>query len=127
MDDESDRTAEDEARSRGEPLAHELTHVAQQGPAGATPEGAPGSGSGSAPETLGEDVAHVVESAAELGLGAVIAPWTGGETVDIIGSVASMFEAGVDRLTHLGEHESAPVSDAPVDGDPGRAPDDRPE
>ena len=45
-------------------------------------------------ETLGEKVAHVVESAAELGLGAVIAPFTGGETVNIVGSVASMLEAG---------------------------------
>ena len=58
--------------------------------------------------TLGDDVVHVVESAAELGLGAVIAPFTGGETVNIVGSVASMLEAGVDRLTHLGEHETLP-------------------
>ena len=57
-------------------------------------------------ESLGDEVTRVVESAAELGLGAVIAPFTGGETVSIVGSVASMFEAGVDRLTHLGEHET---------------------
>jgi hypothetical protein len=59
-------------------------------------------------DTPGNRVPDVLESAAELGLGAVIAPFTGGETVDIIGSVASMLEAGVDRLTHLGEHETPP-------------------
>ena len=79
------------------------------------------------------------ESAAELGLGAVIAPFTGGETVNIVGSVASMFEAGVDRLTHLGEHETEresppeldedgrpirPVPDTDIPTDPGNAPDD---
>ena len=63
-------------------------------------------------ESLGDEVTRVVESAAELGLGAVIAPFTGGETVSIVGSVASMLEAGVDRLTHLGEHESPPEPDA---------------
>jgi hypothetical protein len=57
-------------------------------------------------------VPDVVESAAELGLGALIAPFTGGETVTIVGSVASMLEAGVDRLTHLGEHESPPEGEA---------------
>ncbi|HEX7472495.1 MAG TPA: hypothetical protein VF323_05400 [Candidatus Limnocylindrales bacterium] len=63
-------------------------------------------------ETLGDEVTRVVESAAEFGLGAVIAPFTGGETVSIVGSVASMLEAGVDRLTHLGEHETPPEPDA---------------
>ena len=63
-------------------------------------------------ESLGDEVTRVVESAAELGLGAVIAPFTGGETVSIVGSVASMLEAGVDRLTHLGEHETPQEPDA---------------
>lgn len=126
MDDESTRPAEDEARSGGEPLAHELTHVAQQRPDARPPEAE------SAADT-GNRVPDVLESAAELGLGAVIAPFTGGETVDIIGSVASMIEAGVDRLTHLGEHESAPEADVPESGppdtsipdsEPGHGPDD---
>jgi hypothetical protein len=69
-------------------------------------------------ETLGDEVTRVVESAAEFGLGAVIAPFTGGETVSIVGSVASMFEAGVDRLTHLGEHESPPAPDDDSAGPP---------
>ena len=30
----------------------------------------------------------------------------GDEVTRVVGSVASMFEAGVDRLTHLGEHET---------------------
>ena len=74
-------------------------------------------------ESLGDEVTRVVESAAELGLGAVIAPFTGGETVSIVGSVASMLEAGVDRLTHLGEHESPPEPDADRES-PGQDEDD---
>lgn len=122
-DDESYRPAEDEARSGGELIAHELTHVVQQS-ADAPPEGE-AKDDGDDP---GDQVPDVVESAAELGLGALIAPFTGGETVTIIGSVASMLEAGVDRLTHLGEHESAPRDGPPdttiPDPEPGYSPDD---
>jgi hypothetical protein len=122
MDDEDYRPAEEQAPG-GELIAHELTHTAQQGEAAPAQE---------APEddreSFGDDVVHVVESAAELGLGAVIAPWTGGETVNIVGSVASMLEAGVDRLTHLGEHESVPEAGPPdtsiPDSEPGYGPDD---
>ena len=81
-----------------------------------TPEPADGA-SPPEDESLGDEVTRVVESAAELGLGAVIAPFTGGETVSIVGSVASMFEAGVDRLTHLGEHETP--EDGADDGEGG--------
>jgi hypothetical protein len=96
MTEETSPAPDGEPQPAGESVGHELAHVAQSGEGGPVPED----------ETLGEEVAHVVESAAELGLGAVIAPFTGGETVNIVGSVASMLEAGVDRLTHLGEHES---------------------
>jgi hypothetical protein len=78
------------------------------------------------PDTLGDGVTRVVESAAELGLGAVIGPFTGGETVNIVGSVASMLEAGVDRLTHLGEHESVPDDPDDPDYPSGPAPSDSP-
>ena len=116
-DDEQYRPAEEGATESGGLVAHEIAHVAQSGaPARDDDERDPG-----------DQVPDVLELAAELGLGAVIAPFTGGETVDIIGSVASMFEAGVDRLTHLGEHESASASDAPADRDPDRASDDGPE
>ena len=94
-DDELYRPAEEDAAG-GDLIAHEISHVAQSG--GAAPDDDGG--------TPGDQVPDALESAAELGLGAVIAPFTGGETVSIIGSVASMFEAGVDRLTHLGEHET---------------------
>jgi hypothetical protein len=73
---------------------------------------------------LADEAVAVAESAAELGLGAVIAPFTGGETVNIVGSIASMLEAGVDRLTHLGEHESAPIAEPSDDPDPGGTADD---
>jgi hypothetical protein len=99
-DDELYRPAEEDAAAGGDLIAHEITHVVQSG-------GAPDDDG----ETPGDQVPDAVESAAELGLGAVIAPFTGGETVSIIGSVASMFEAGVDRLTHLREHETPPESD----------------
>ena len=70
-------------------------------------------------EARTSEVTHLVESAAELGLGAVIGPFTGGETVDIVGSVASMLDAGVDRLTHLGERGSRaePKAETPRDDD----------
>jgi hypothetical protein len=67
----------------------------------------------------GDRVPDALESAAELGLGAVIAPFTGGETVSIVGSVASMIEAGFDRLTHLGEHETPPDDAAAEPADDG--------
>lgn len=125
MTDDDYRPAEDEARSGGELIGHELSHVAQQR------EGAPDAEQPPAPddddrETLSDDVINVAESAAELGFGAVIAPFTGGETVNIVGSMASMLEAGVDRLTHLGEHESAPDVE-PTDDAGGGAPVDGPE
>jgi hypothetical protein len=119
MDDEKYLPAEDATRPGGELIGHELAHVAQQGES--EPDESEPEGDG---ETFGDDVVHVVESAAELGFGAVIGPFTGGETVNIVGSVASMLEAGVDRLTHLGEHESAPGADADADADRGGAPDD---
>jgi hypothetical protein len=100
-DDEQYRPAEDEVASGHDLIAHELSHVQQSGEVPKDDDG----------ETPGDQVPDVVESAAELGLGAVIAPFTGGETVSIIGSVASMFEAGFDRLTHLGEHETPPEPD----------------
>jgi hypothetical protein len=106
-DDELYRPAEEDAAG-GDLIAHEISHVAQSG--GAAPDDDGG--------TPGDQVPDALESAAELGLGAVIAPFTGGETVSIIGSVASMFEAGVDRLTHLGEHET------PAEPDPADAADD---
>jgi hypothetical protein len=77
----------------------------------------------------GEDWLHraaatgtaLLESAAEWAVGAAIAPFTGSETVPIVTSVASMVDAGVDRLTHLGERphpsrpEEASVSKPPPD------------
>jgi hypothetical protein len=114
MDDEQHRPAEDEARQGGELIGHEPTEVAEKGQA--APEASPDGGPDDDRETLGDDVINVAESAAELGFGAAIAPFTGGETVNIVGSMASMLEAGVDRLTHLGEHETAPG--AADDGEP---------
>ncbi len=107
-DDELYRPAEEDAAAGGDLIAHEIAHVAQAGGAAPDDDG----------KDPGDQVPDALESAAELGLGAVIAPFTGGETVSIIGSVASMFEAGVDRLTHLGEHETPP-EDAPADADAG--------
>jgi len=49
----------------------------------------------------------VVESAAEIAIGAVIAPFTGGETVPMVETMVETFEAGVDRLTHLRSHGDA--------------------
>ena len=110
-DDEQYRPAEDDSAAGGDLIAHEVTHVAQSGGVAPDDDG----------ETPGDQVPDAVESAAELGLGAVIAPFTGGETVSIIGSVASMFEAGVDRLTHLGEHETPA---GPDQADPAETVDD---
>jgi hypothetical protein len=94
-DDELSRPSEGGAASDEDLVAHEPTHVVQS--RGGTNDDAGGPG---------DQVPDVLESAAELGLGAVIAPFTGGETVTIVGSVASMLEAGYDRLTHLGERET---------------------
>ena len=107
-DDEQYRPAEDDSAAGGDLIAHEVTHVAQSGGVAPDDDG----------ETPGDQVPDALESAAELGLGALIAPFTGGETVNIVGSVASMFEAGVDRLTHLGEHETPPGSDQAESSDP---------
>lgn len=102
-DDELYRPAEGDAAPGGDLVAHELSHVAQAG------GGASEDASDDDEKDPGDQVPDILESAAELGLGAVIAPFTGGETVNIVGSVASMFEAGFDRLTHLGEHETPPA------------------
>ena len=121
MDDEQDRPAEGEARRGDEPVGQTPSRVAQGRAAApeARAEGEPADDG----ETPGDRVPDVVESAAELGLGALIAPFTGGETVTIVGSVASMLEAGVDRLTHLGEHESPPDVEATDEADGGGAAD----
>lgn len=112
-DDELDRPPEGDASGQDR-VAHEVTHVAQAGGAGKDDDG----------DDPGDRVPDVLESAAELGLGAVIGPFTGGETVTIVGSVASMIEAGVDRLTHLGEHETPPEEREDADdGRPGDDPD----
>ena len=103
-DDEQYRPAEEGASEGGDPIAHELAHTAQSGAVAKDDERDPG-----------DQVPDVLESAAELGLGAVIAPFTGGETVNIVGSVASMLEAGYDRLTHLGEHETPAEAEPPAD------------
>ena len=56
----------------------------------------------------GSDTAGaVVESAAEIAIGAVIAPFTGGETVPMVETL----EAGVDRLTHLHTHSESDIED----------------
>jgi hypothetical protein len=99
-DDEQSRPAEEGTSEGGDPIAQ----VAQSGDAAKDDERDPG-----------DQVPDVLESAAELGLGAVIAPFTGGETVNIVGSVASMLEAGYDRLTHLGEHETPAEAEPPAD------------
>ena len=84
-------------------------------------------------QSLAEEATSLAESAAEIGFGAVIAPFTGGETVPIVASMAGMLEAGFDRLTHLGEHESEPDdgeddgAEPGEDGEPARpAPDAKP-
>jgi hypothetical protein len=115
MDVEQDQPPEDEARTGDEPVGHEPAHAARQ--RAAAPEAAAEVRPAAGGETRGDEVKHVAESAAELGLGAVIAPFTGGETVSIVGSMASMIEAGVDRLTHPGERETRP--EAGEDGEPG--------
>ena len=75
-------------------------------------------------QSLAEEATSLAESAAELGFGAVIAPFTGGETVPIVASMAGMLEAGIDRLTHLGEHESEPDDGEGGGGDGGPEPGD---
>jgi hypothetical protein len=88
-------------------------------------------------QSRAEEATSLAESAAEIGFGAVIAPFTGGETVPIVASMAGMLEAGFDRLTHLGKHESEPddgedggEGDGPEPGDDGEparpAPDAKP-
>ena len=55
----------------------------------------------------GETAEALLESAAEVAIGAAVAPFTGGETVGIVASLTEAIEGGVDRLTHLGRHGSA--------------------
>ncbi len=78
-------------------------------PAGAAPNDAPG---------RADEAAAIAESAAEIGVGAIIAPFAGGQTVEMVESLVSIVEAGVDHLTHLGDHHPAdattPASDAMV-------------
>ena len=60
----------------------------------------------------GSDTAGaVVESAAEIAIGAVIAPFTGGETVPMVETMVETFEAGVDRLTHLRSRDESAIED----------------
>ena len=69
----------------------------------------------------GETAGALLESAAEIAIGAAVAPFTGGETVGIVASLTEALEGGVDRLTHLGHHPDAPVpseSDANEPTDP---------
>jgi hypothetical protein len=108
-DDKRYGPADEGAAEGGESTAPELAHIARSGDAA----------KGDDERDPGDQVPDVLESAAELGLGAVIAPFTGGETVNIVGSVASMLEAGYDRLTHLGEHETPPEEAAAEPADDG--------
>lgn len=55
----------------------------------------------------GDTAAALLESAAEIVVGAAIAPFTGGETMPIVATVAEALEGGVDRLTHLGHPHPA--------------------
>ena len=71
----------------------------------ATPADAPAQAEEGGP---GETAAAFLESAAEIAIGAAVAPFTGGETVGIVASLTEALEGGVDRLTHLGHHEDAP-------------------
>ena len=60
----------------------------------------------------GDTAAALLESAAEIAIGAAVAPFTGGETVGIVASLTEAIEGGVDRLTHLGAHHEAAPEDA---------------
>jgi hypothetical protein len=61
---------------------------------------------------------QVAESAAEIALGAVIGPFTGGETVTMVESIKETVEEGVDRLTHRGHRrEPAPEAVSPGNAD----------
>jgi len=63
-----------------------------------------------------DTAASLLESAAEIVVGTAIAPFTGGETMPMVASLAEALEGGVDRLTH----RSRPVDDggpAAVDED----------
>jgi hypothetical protein len=60
---------------------------------------------------------QVAESAAEIALGAVIAPFTGGETVTMVETIKETVEEGVERLTHLGHHEAESAGDDDTDHD----------
>jgi hypothetical protein len=66
---------------------------------------------------------QVAESAAEIALGAVIAPFTGGETVTLVETIRETVEEGIDQLTHLRHHDASPRQD---DGDAADANSDPP-
>ncbi|MFI5227056.1 MAG: hypothetical protein ACHQ3P_10320 [Candidatus Limnocylindrales bacterium] len=68
------------------------------------------------PDTSADDeptgtAGQVAESAAEIALGAVIAPFTGGETVTMVESIRETVEEGIDQLTHLRHHDAPPDDD----------------
>lgn len=72
-----------------------------------TPEGADrhlsGDTSGDTSDHSASDTtAGLLESAAEIVVGAAIAPFTGGETMPMVAGIAEALEGSVDRLTHLG-------------------------
>lgn len=78
--------------------------------------GEPTEGSAAAPVPDDRDpsdtAAGLLESAAEIVVGTAIAPFTGGETMPMVASLAEALEGGVDRLTHrsrpVDDHEPAP-------------------
>jgi len=84
------------------------------------PPGKPTEGTAAPPVPDDRDpsdtAAGLLESAAEIVVGTAIAPFTGGETMPMVASLAEALEGGVDRLTH----RSRPVADgepAAVDED----------
>jgi hypothetical protein len=87
----------------------------------------PGEAATDTPDDASDDeststAGQVAESAAEIALGAVIGPFTGGETVTMVESIRETVEEGVDRLTHLGHHhDAAPEGDADSPRDPASA------
>ncbi|MHB8458509.1 MAG: hypothetical protein ACYDAK_03550 [Candidatus Limnocylindrales bacterium] len=91
--------------------------AARNDPTGRDDDDALDRGDGEAPGRA-DEAAAIAESAAEIGVGAIIAPFTGGQTVEMVESLVSIVEAGVDHLTHLGDHHPAdaatPASDAKV-------------
>ena len=70
----------------------------------------------------GETAGALLESAAEIAIGAAVAPFTGGETVGIVASLTEALEGGVERLTHLGHHPDAPEPSEPAANEPTEPP-----